>query len=192
MEEKYSVVVKDAEAHIVMGAVYVPMSVDSDNEAMTPEDIRKMAHEFLSSGKVNKIDKSHNFQESGCLVVESSLARAGDPDFVEGTWIVTTKITDPAIWEQIQKGEINGYSFAGIVRKEVSTVLIETIDTMSGYTEDSTIDILPVHKHDFFMKFNDNGRISVGKTSIFLGHEHTIKAVDATEMEMGHAHRIIS
>ena len=184
-------VIKDADRHIVMGAVYVPNSVDSDGEFMAEEDVRKAAYEFLATGKVSKIDVMHNFEESGCMVVESFIARKGDPDFTTpGTWVMGVEITDDTIWSDVKSGKINGFSFAGLVHKQKIIAEVEVTKSLSGITEKSLIDIVPEHDHEFSLFFNDNGRIISGKTDNKLGHDHVIVASDATEKALDHAHRI--
>jgi hypothetical protein len=184
------IVVKSQEEQIVMGPVYVPDSIDSHGESMTAESLKEMAYEFLMTGKVQKIDIQHNFEESGCKVVESFIVRKGDPDFKEGTWVLGVKITDTDTWEKVKKGELNGFSFAGPVLKETRKVLVEVTESVKGMTEMSTIDSVPSHFHDFFLKFNDDGMIKDGKTSENMGHWHVIRASDSTEKELDHAHRI--
>ena len=191
MIEIPSLVVKSKEEHIVMGVVYAPLSIDVDNETMLAENICKMAYDFLATGKVNNIDVSHNFRESGCVVVESFIAREGDSAFSEGSWVLVVKITDDIIWAKVLKGELNAFSFAGPTKKETVRVLVEALDTVKGDTEDSTVDIIPPHKHSFFLKFNDSGNIIAGKTAMRMGHVHKVRFPGATEIEMGHAHRIV-
>jgi len=77
---KKALVIKSEEERLVYGEVYSPLHVDTDGEAMTAAEIKKMAHHFLSSGRVNKIDVSHNLEESGAIVIESFLARKHEPD----------------------------------------------------------------------------------------------------------------
>lgn len=185
-------VIKSDEERIVLGVVYAPGSIDSDGEAMTEEAVKSMAYEFLSSGKVDKIDVQHNFEESGSLVVESFVARANDPDFTPGAWVMATKITDDDLWHSIKAGEINGYSFAGPVKKVPVIADVEITKTIKGTTQKSRIDIIPEHKHNYSVYFDNAGRIVHGEAhdGKGIGHKHPILAPDATELSLDHGHRI--
>lgn len=81
---------------------------------MTPEEIEKAAHGFLKDAR--EIDKQHDFQGGVGEVVESYIAPSdfemGDEVIKKGSWVLMTKASDE-IWEQIQKGDITGYSMAG-------------------------------------------------------------------------------
>ena len=104
----------DAERQIVYGEVYVPNEKDTDGNFMTAAEIEKMAHGFMEAVRVQKIDKEHNGSTVEGVVVESFIARKGDPDFTEGAWVLGTKVTKAETWEAIKKGEITGYSIAGM------------------------------------------------------------------------------
>jgi len=190
MPDSPRLVIKSTEEHIVLGVVYSPNSIDSDGEAMTEEAVCKMAYEFLSSGKVRNIDIMHNYQKSGCAVVESFIAREGDTSFAPGSWVLGTKIINTDIWDAVKEGKINAYSFAGPTRKETAHVLVEALDTVKGDTELSLVDIIPPHFHSYFLKFDDKGNIIEGKTDVRMGHFHKIRFPGATEEELGHAHRV--
>lgn len=174
------------------GEVYAPMQIDTDGEAMLAEDIEHMAHDFLASGRVNKIDVQHNLQESGCLVVESFIARKGDPDgFIEGAWVLGTKVLPDELWEQVKKGELNGYSFYGPVTQVPVNAIVVATRRMMGKTEDSSDGLLPPHTHDLDIKFSKDDKVVPGITGETLGHCHMVARTTATELEMEHAHRMI-
>lgn len=105
---------KKADKHIVLGVVYEPNVRDTDGNFMTAEEIEKMAYRFMEQLRNTAIDKEHN-GETGSYgtVVESFIAREGDPDFPRGAWILGVHVTDPQTWENIEKGEITGFSLAG-------------------------------------------------------------------------------
>lgn len=72
----------DDELRIVYGEVYAPDVIDSQGDTMSAAEIRKMAHHFLAEGRVKQIDVQHNNQVCGAKVVESFIAREGDPTFI--------------------------------------------------------------------------------------------------------------
>ncbi|WP_321822919.1 XkdF-like putative serine protease domain-containing protein [Pyramidobacter piscolens] len=98
---------------IVYGEVYAPNERDTDGNWMTAETIEKMAHQFMREARVQQIDKNHAGAKDKGEVVESFIVRKGDPDFTEGAWVVGVHIPDAAIWEQIEKGELTGFSIEG-------------------------------------------------------------------------------
>ncbi|AQY42394.1 XkdF-like putative serine protease domain-containing protein [Bacillus thuringiensis] len=109
---------------LVYGVVYEPGVEDAHQDFMTAEEIEKAAHEFLKDSR--DIDKQHDFVPGAGELVESYIA----PDDLEingqtitkGSWVIATKATDE-VWEQIQNGDITGYSMAGIAEVEEQEVV---------------------------------------------------------------------
>ena len=192
MSSRTKIVIKSEEKRLVYGEVYSPMHVDTDGEAMTTDEIEKMAHSFLSKGRTGKIDVSHSFRESGCLVVESFLARKNDPDgFILGSWVLGVKVIPDELWTAVKKGEINGFSFAGDAAREKVRAVVTLTKQMAGTTEKSEAGLLPAHDHPVKIIFDAGGQIIQGKAEETLGHEHPILRTTATEEEMEHSHRLI-
>lgn len=114
-QKEIKVIAKADDAQrLVYGIVYEPNLADAHGDYMTPEEIEKAAHGFLKDAR--EIDKQHDFQGGVGEVVESYIAPAdfemGGEVIKKGSWVLVTKASDE-IWEQIQKGEITGYSMAG-------------------------------------------------------------------------------
>ncbi|MFJ5671195.1 XkdF-like putative serine protease domain-containing protein [Bacillus safensis] len=114
-QKEIKVIAKADDAQrLVYGIVYEPNVADAHGDYMTPEEIEKAAHGFLKDAR--EIDKQHDFQGGVGEVVESYIAPSdfemGDEVIKKGSWVLVTKASDE-IWEQIQKGEITGYSMAG-------------------------------------------------------------------------------
>lgn len=114
----YGRIVKaDAENHYVTGVVYEPMAEDSHGNFMTEAEITKAAYWFAKNG--NKVDLQHSFEPlDGASVVESWIAKADfdiDGETVKkGTWLMTVEVADESVWEDIEKGEITGFSMGGL------------------------------------------------------------------------------
>lgn len=110
------------EKRIVIGEVYVPYdpadpsTIDTHGHACTAEAIEKAAYAFMEQLKNGNIDVQHNFFSGYGTVVESYIAKEGDPLFKAGTWVVGVKVTDEKVWDKIQKGDITGFSLAGSAR----------------------------------------------------------------------------
>ncbi|MFP7455098.1 XkdF-like putative serine protease domain-containing protein [Bacillus safensis] len=114
-QKKIKVIAKADDAQrLVYGIVYEPNVADAHGDYMTPAEIEKAAHGFLKDAR--EIDKQHNFQGGVGEVVESYIAPAdfemGEEIIKKGSWVLVTKASED-IWNQIQKGEITGYSMAG-------------------------------------------------------------------------------
>ncbi|WP_144625207.1 XkdF-like putative serine protease domain-containing protein [Bacillus velezensis] len=110
------VLAKEAgEQKLVYGIVYEPDTVDAHGDFMTAAEIEKAAHGFLKDAR--EIDKQHDFQGGVGEVVESYVAPAdfemNGETIKKGSWVLVTKASE-AVWDEIKKGEVTGYSMAGI------------------------------------------------------------------------------
>ena len=74
----------DQDEQIVFGEVYAPDFPDSQGDYMSAREIKKMAYNFLQKGNVSNIDTNHSQVPNGSRVVESFIAREGDPIFTPG------------------------------------------------------------------------------------------------------------
>lgn len=176
----------DEKLRIVWAEVYAPNRPDSDNEFMDAEGIRKMAYEFMRAQKLDQIDHSHsNELVEGAHVVESFIARKGDPDFIEGSWVVGVHIPGDEDWEKVEKGEWNGFSMEAMVSKETMEIEIELPPVISGKTMKADDD----HQHTFYVSYSDEGSFMGGRTDNVNGHYHVIKRGTITETVEGHNHR---
>lgn len=174
---------------IVWGEVYVPGSLDTDREFMTAETIETMAYDFMRSGKLGRIDVNHdNHLVAGASVVESFIARPGDPDFIEGAWVVGVHVPDPIVWNQIKTGELNGFSLEALVMGEWTEMEMEIPPVVTGKTMPSTKDG-DDHFHTFYVTYDPEGNLVGGRTDEVDGHWHEIKTGTITEEVDGHKHR---
>jgi hypothetical protein len=192
--ERAKIVIKSEEKRLVYGEVYAPMRVDTDTEAMTAEDIEKMAHAFLARGKTDCIDVQHSMEESGCVVVESFIARKEDPDgFIQGAWVLGVKVIPEELWQAIKSGELNGFSFAGIPGDRVTArATVRQAKRLVGETEKSTDSgPIPSHSHEVNLTFSSDGKIIPTNTEETYGHVHGVRKATATEPAFDHSHRMV-
>lgn len=173
------------EYHYVFGEVYAPGLVDTDGESMLPEDIEKMAHDFIAAGLVSQLDINHTHELSGAEVVESFIARKGDPDYTEGAWVLGVRMKEGPLWEAVKAGDINGFSVEALVRKQPVQAEIRAVKFAKGVTEPAA----DGHRHSFVVDFDDEGRVKFGRTEAVNGHTHDIIGTVTTEKADGHAHR---
>jgi hypothetical protein len=174
----------DAELQIVYGEVYAPNVVDSQGDFMEPDEIRKMAHGFLKDMNIDQVDKNHDHELTGSHVVESFIARKGDPTFIEDSWVVGVHVPDSNLWDQIKKGELNGFSLEAKVKRVDKELEIEVPEHVVGKTED-----VGGHTHVFKVHFDEEGNFQGGQTDVVNGHYHKIARGAATEEAAGHTHR---
>ena len=180
----------DEDRQLVFGEVYAPNMVDTDWEAMTPEDVEFAAHNFIKEGKHQQIDVNHDLQPSGAAVVESYIVRWDDPNFTKGSWVMGVWVPDH-LWPQVKEGELNGFSFYGFSAKHPVKVVVEVARIAVGDTEPnaSVEPLLKSHKHAFAIRFDDSGKILSGYTDFIEDHQHTVTLTTATKEAMGHSHR---
>ena len=137
-------IIKNEAERLVYGEVYVPMHLDTDNEFMTAEEIQKAAHRFMLQSQTRNIDEEHQGEGRGDTIVETFIAKAGDPDgYVEGSWVAGGYIRDDERWEKVLKGEINGWSMAGKTQKRKCEITVHSAVEMVLKTENSTSESVP-------------------------------------------------
>lgn len=174
----------DAALQIVYGEVYSPDVPDSHGDFMTADDIRKMAHAFLESGRLKNIDLSHDNNLSGAYVVESFIAREDDELYIPGSWVVGVHIPDAALWKRVETGEFNGFSMEVRARSLPHELEFEVPEEITGGTDEAE-----GHTHTFKVMYDDEGNFLGGVTDKVDGHFHLITRGTITEKADNHAHR---
>lgn len=178
----------EGDKHLVYGEVYAPDRPDAQGEFMRADQIVKMAHEFTRKNQMGQIDLMHNNKlVKGASVVESFIARKGDPDFIEGAWVVGVHVPDENLWKSIKKGDINGFSMEALVSRHIQEVEIEIPPVVRGLTSKSED-----HTHEFYVTYDREGNFRGGTTNVVNGHKHEILAGTHTETSNGHRHRFSS
>lgn len=176
------------EKRLVWGEVYAPDRPDSHGEFMTAEDIQILAYRFLALKLTDAVDTNHdNRVTKGVNVVESFVAREGDPDFIAGSWVVCVHVADDELWKQVQDGELNGFSMEALVAKEEVDVEIDIPDVITGDTSETD-----GHVHKFAVEYDKEGKFLGGVTDTVNGHAHQIRVGTVTQVSRGHSHRFSS
>jgi len=105
----------DHEKRLVYAEVYLPDVEDAHGHSMTRVEIEKMAHGFMREARTMQIDYNHdNDTNYGCYMVESFIARDGDPDYAAGAWVGAVFVGSDDLWTKIKNGDITGFSFEGM------------------------------------------------------------------------------
>lgn len=185
----YSISAVAEDQRIVTGQVYAPDTIDAHGHFMDAEEVRQVAHQFLSDGLLTSIDVQHDNMPVDATIVESFIARKGDPDFEEGSWVASTKINDPVVWQMVKNGQLNGYSFEILTYREDMKVDIEFNSWYYGFTAP---DLGDKHDHPFIVRLDNKGEIIWGQTGPGSDGSpgHIIKNSNITEAATGHTHRI--
>jgi hypothetical protein len=170
---------------IVYGEVYVPGFPDSQGDFMTEASVKEMAYGFMQKGITTHVDVNHSQEVSGCFIVESFVARKGDPDFIPGSWVVGVHIPSAEIWGMVKSGELNGFSLDGFGRRVPSIMEIDIPEFIKGET-----DLVDGHSHSFTVHYDANGNFVGGMTNPGPdGHVHRILRGTITEESRGHTHQ---
>ena len=178
MTQEKKLKIASEDERLVGGEVYIPGVPDSDGEFMDAVGIKEMAYKFMKNMRLKKIDVSHNNRlVNEACVVESYIARKGDPDFVEGSWVVVVHVPDDETWGRIKKGEINGFSMEAMVSKEPTILEFDAPPVITGSTQKSE----DGHEHEFHVAYDEAGNFLGGKTNIVNNHYHEIRKGTITE-----------
>lgn len=203
------VVVKSEEERWVLGECYFVNQPDTQRDFTEPEFLRKIAHKFLMSGKVNKIDRSHDRNVSGNLIAESFIVRgSNDPDgFAEGAWVIGAYIKNDMDWAKVKSGEWNGWSWSGDATVVPVLKEVDWPVRMIGDTEPFPVIKSETgeqqHFHKVDVSFDEDGAVVPTRTgpAFYIGdsgdeielddHSHPVEKTTATGPELGHSHRLL-
>lgn len=118
----------DKEKRILMGAALIPNkkiyrnSGDEEYYIFFSEDtVRKASELFLMKGNQNNSTLEHQVELEGMSVVESWIIEDETKDKSRkynfslpiGTWMVSVKVNNDDVWEQVKAGDVKGFSIEG-------------------------------------------------------------------------------
>lgn len=173
---------------VVLAELLVPNVPNSWGDIYTPEAIKEFCYTFSAQGF--GLDVDHDQKDvtgSGYIVVESFIARAGDPDFIEGSWVIGVKIIDAGIWARVLDGTLNGFSFEADVFMDPVVIVYESDNrVVIGVTEPDPLD---GHTHTFTVVLGPLNVVLSGGTGITDNHAHPITGATVTGIADGHTHR---
>lgn len=172
---------------VVFSELLIPNTPNSYGDITSEASIRDFAYQFAIQGY--GMDINHDKVDVGgvkCVVVESFIARPGDPDFIVGSWVIGVKILDDALWDDIMNGNINGFSYQADVWMQ--EILLENLRnrTVTGVTEP---DLYDGHTHTYAVVLDPLNKPISGGTGITNGHSHNIRNATFTTATDGHRHR---
>lgn len=177
---------------IVMCELLIPDTPNTYGDIYTREAIKEFVYKFAMYGF--GLDVNHdevNVDGIEWVIVESFIARPGDPLFIDGSWVIGAKILDDSLWQRILNGDINGFSFQADCF--MTPVVIENLSNRQvvGQTMPNLDD---GHTHPFVVLLDPLNKPISGGTGIVNGHSHTITSHTTTdyasaEISGNHNHR---
>jgi len=142
------------EKHLVSGVVLRPGQLIYRNPTksiQTPfymsfeaSDIEKFAFDFLIQNNQNNLTLNHEKDFNGAKLVESYLTKNEDNAIgvEKGSWILTYKVFDMKLWEEIKEGKFNGFSLEGYLS------LVEDTQITPNELKDETDDNVSEEEKD--------------------------------------------
>ncbi len=133
----------DKEKRILMGAALVPHKPiyrrDQRGEFyvyFTKDTIRRAMELFMQNGFQNNSTLEHEMRIQGLTVIESWIVEGEkdkayhyDLDVPVGTWMVSVKVNNDAIWENFVKtGKVKGFSIEGYFANKTELSVVEKLE----------------------------------------------------------------
>ena len=119
----------DKEKRILMGAALIPNKhiyrVNEKNEEyyiyFSSDTVRKASELFLMRSNQNNATLEHESKLQGMSVVESWIiddsksdkSRLYGFDLPKGTWMISMKVNNDKIWNDVKEGKVKGFSIEG-------------------------------------------------------------------------------
>lgn len=108
------------EQRLVYGIVLEPETSDSQGDIYNAEAIEAAAHGFMAD--YQNVGMMHRaLVNDGAEVVESYISpcdfEMGGQTVKTGTWVLVVHISSDALWEQVQSGELTGFSIGGYAER---------------------------------------------------------------------------
>lgn len=177
---------------VVMAEVLIPNVPNVFGDIYSEENIRDIVEKFAVQGY--GLDINHDQKDvegKDYVVIESFIARPGDPDFIVGSWVVGIKVLSDTVWQRILDGDLNGFSYEA--EAEVTEITLQHLRNRQvvGTTEPDPFD---GHTHDYLVIVSPLNRPIAGATGETNGHSHKIVTHTVTEDSLNddgrfHSHR---
>ena len=121
----------DDDEQIILGPALVPekliyrSNINGEGEGyvkFSEETVRQTAYLFLKNNKNNEVTIQHNEEAKSIYLMESWVIEDidkdkagvyGYTDLPTGTWMMSYKVDDDDLWNDIKDGNINGFSIEG-------------------------------------------------------------------------------
>jgi hypothetical protein len=125
----------DKEKRILMGAALIPNKPiyrkNKDSEYyiyFSQATVRKASELFFIRGNQNNSTLEHQLELKGLTTVESWIveseqdkSRMYDFNVPIGTWMISVKVNNDKVWQQVKAGEVKGFSIEGYFAEKLET-----------------------------------------------------------------------
>jgi len=125
----------DKEKRILMGAALIPNKPiyrkNKDSEYyiyFSQATVRKASELFFIRGNQNNSTLEHQLELKGLTTVESWIveseqdkSRMYDFNVPIGTWMISVKVNNDKVWQQVKAGEVKGFSIEGNFAEKLET-----------------------------------------------------------------------
>jgi len=131
----------DKEKRILMGAALIPNKhiyrVNEKNEEyyiyFSSDTVRKASELFLMRSNQNNATLEHESKLQGMSVVESWIIEDSKSDksrlygfnLPKGTWMISMKVNNDKIWNDVKEGKVKGFSIEGYFADKLEMSLQE-------------------------------------------------------------------
>lgn len=116
------IVKADDDQRLATGIVLEPEVVDAQGDIIAATVIRQAAHNFLALyNKKTQLGLQHDLMKpDGVELVESWIAPVdmvmNNRMIKAGTWMMTVRVNNDALWNRIKTGQLGGFSIGGVAR----------------------------------------------------------------------------
>ena len=142
--EPFKFAIQNEEQHIVTGAVLIPdlpiyreLNGEKFYVAATAETIKKINYKFMRENRNLKLKDSHDAisdTTKGVYIYQSFIQdetlglKPIGFDLPNGTWFISCKIDNPAIWAKVKEGTFTGFSMEGFLDVNTTPIKLEDKD----------------------------------------------------------------
>jgi hypothetical protein len=113
------------------------------------DTVRRASELFLIKGNQSNATLEHEMEASGLHVVESWIKEGKDKsdkynlDAPDGSWIISMKVTDDKLWEEIKEGKrYKGFSIEGFFSQRANIKRDSTNQEMEAILESEAADVV--------------------------------------------------
>lgn len=170
----------DEYERVVMCELLSPDVPNCYGDIYTREAIKDFVYAYAEHGFGLDIDHDLiDVNGEKLLLVESFIARPGDPDFAEGSWVIAMKVLDDETWQMVLDGKLNGFSYQADCF--MTDVVIQNLRNrqVTGTTQP---DLTDGHTHTYLVLLNALNQPISGGTGVTDGHSHRISIHTVTSV----------
>jgi|GEM_PF-7005395 len=118
----------DRARQIVYSVVLEPDTLDTQDDLISADEIEKACHYYLSTARVVKdYHGKFNPGPAAVEVIENFIAPCdfevdgpyGRQKVIKGSWVMGVHVSDPVLWQKVERGEYTGFSVGGTGVREV-------------------------------------------------------------------------